>query len=96
MATLTAKAPVEPAKTTYLHDRSGRPSAPKKSVKDAAVELAPLIGFAVLAGGAQALAFTTRAAWAGHRDWVVPVTTPLWVAGAVALGRTSSLPGRLP
>ena len=86
MATLTATAPVETEKTTYLHDRSIRPSAPAKSLKDAATDLAPLLSLALLAASAQALSFTTRAAWAGHRDWVVPMTTPLWVIGAVALG----------
>jgi hypothetical protein len=85
MPTLTANAPFESDKTTYLHDRAARPGAPAKSLKDAALALAPLLTMAAFAIGAQALAFTTRAAWAGNRDWVVPVTTVFWVLGAVAL-----------
>ena len=86
MATLTTNAPFEPEKTTSLHDRSIRPAGPAKSARDTAMELAPLLVMAAFALGAEALAFTTRAAWAGNRDWVVPVTTAIWVPGAVALG----------
>ncbi len=86
MATLTATAPVEPEKTTFLHDRASLPAAPARSLRDVALGLAPLLSLVLLAAGAEALAFTTRAAWAGHRDWVVPVTTPIWVVGAVTLG----------
>lgn len=85
MANLAAKAPTEPEKQTFLHDRSNRPDAPKRSIKDYALEYAPMILGALFALGAVALGFQTRASWDGHRDWVVPTTIPVLVAAAVML-----------
>lgn len=89
MANFTAKVPVESEKIQYLHDRSNRPHGPKKSIRDYAASFAPLILGVLFAMGLEALAFTTRASWGGQRDWVVPTTTPLWVAGGMMLAATT-------
>lgn len=85
MANLAAKAPTEPEKQTFLHDRSNRPNAPKRSIQDYALEFAPMILGALFAMGAVALGFETRASWDGHRDWVVPTTIPVLVVAALML-----------
>jgi len=89
MANLAAKAPIEPEKQTFLHDRSNRPHAPKRSIQGYALEFAPLILGVLFGLGAVALGFETRASWDGHRDWVVPTTIPVLVTAAVMLAATT-------
>jgi len=86
MANLTAAAPVEPEKSTFLHDRGGRPEAPKRPFAELVRDnLGLLLGLA-FALGFTALAFQTRASWDFHRDWVVPMTVPFWGIAGVSLG----------
>jgi hypothetical protein len=87
MADLRAAAPVETEKIgAYLHDRSRIPAPPATDWK---ARTGPFLwiglGF-VLAMGAEALAFQTRSTWYAHRDWVVPMTTPILALSGVMLG----------
>lgn len=86
MPDLTARAPIEPEKTEWLHDRSRIPARPSASIRELVVRYRGwLIGFA-LALGLTVLAFQTRASWENHRDWVVPMTVPFWASTGLALG----------
>ncbi|MBI5949197.1 MAG: hypothetical protein HY875_13755 [Chloroflexi bacterium] len=86
MADLTTAAPVETEKSTFLHDRGGRPEAPKRPVAELVRDNLGLLLGLVLALGFTALAFQTRASWDSHRDWVVPMTVPIWAVAGVSLG----------
>lgn len=81
MADFTARVPFEPQKPHQLHDQALKPAAPPAGINR---YLGLVVGFAVGLGFV-ALAFETRASWDSHRDWVVPVTMPLWVAGGLVL-----------
>lgn len=86
MANFAARVPVETEKSTYLHDRSNRPASPTPTLKDRATRNWRLWVAVALALGFEAMAFQLRDYWPGPRDWVVPATTPLLVAGGLALG----------
>ncbi len=84
MADFTAAAPVEPEKSAAVHDRDTRPGAPADR-RDLG-RLLLLIAVGVLFGAALiALAYQARASWTEVRDWVVPVTIPLYAIGGIAL-----------
>lgn len=85
MADLAAPAPFEPDKSTYLHDRSARPKAPVVSTATYLKRFTELGLGLLLTVGAVALCFQTRAAWAGHRDWVVPAVVVPAATAAIAL-----------
>ena len=85
MADFAAPAPFEPVKTTYLHDRSERPKAPAASHSTTAKRFAEIGLGLLLTVGFVALCFQTRAAWAGHRDWVVPALVVPTAMAAIAL-----------
>ncbi|MCC7365632.1 MAG: hypothetical protein IT303_14800 [Dehalococcoidia bacterium] len=86
-ANFSAAAPTEPEKSgAYLHDRSRIPSPPADDWKSIAKPYGGLAIGLVLAFVLVGLAFETRDTWMAHRDWVVPVTTPLLAIGGVALG----------
>ena len=84
MADLTAAAPVEPEKSAVVHDRATRPAAPPGRGEIGRLLLLILVG-AVFSAALIALAFQARASWTEARDWVVPVTIPLYAVGGVAL-----------
>ena len=86
MANFSAPAPSEDTKAAWLHDRSRIPAAPPSSRADVFRRYLPLTFGILLALGAEALAFQTRASWSSGREWVVPATTPLLVIGGLALG----------
>ena len=84
MADFSAATPVEPEKRTAVHDRASRPAAPPAR-RDLA-RLLLLIALGALFGAALlALAYQARASWTEARDWVVPVTVPLYALGGIAL-----------
>lgn len=85
-ATLTANAPFETEKSNELHAPESRPTPPDEARKAGSADRDTFFVLIAMALAAQVLSFTTRASWDGHRDWVVPVTTPIWVVGAVLLG----------
>ncbi len=89
MANLTAIAPFEPEKSTFLHDRSNRPDAPKRAIQSYAIEYAPVGLGIVFAMIAVALSYQTRVAWDGHRDWVVPTSIAPIAAAAVMLAAST-------
>ncbi len=84
MADLTAAAPVEPEKRGAVHDRETRPAAPAGRRDIGRLLLLILVG-ALFSAALIALAFQARASWTETRDWVVPVTIPLYALGGVAL-----------
>jgi hypothetical protein len=87
MADFTTRVPVETEKRgAYLHDRTNRPTVQRPPAREWLRRNLGLVLGIALALGFEALAFQTRAAWNVHRDWVVPVTTPFWVLGGIALG----------
>jgi hypothetical protein len=86
MADFTARAPGEPEKTAYVHERGTRPSGPALRPFQLARENLGLIAGFVLSLGFTALAFQARASWEWHRDWVVPVVVPLLSLGGMAMG----------
>ena len=84
MADFSAAAPVEPEKSEVVHDRDTRPDAP--SDRQDLGRLLLLIAVGVLFSAALiALAFQARASWTEVRDWVVPVTIPLYALGGISL-----------
>jgi hypothetical protein len=85
MANLSIPAPVEPEKSTFLHDRSNRPAAPAISRLGLAKRWAGLLSGLVLAVGLTAVLFSVRDSWDNHREWLVTVIPVLVIAG-VALG----------
>jgi hypothetical protein len=86
MAQFSAPAPFEETKPTWLHERDNRPDAPARRTPVLVKRYLPMaLGF-LFAMGLEALAFETRATFGGQRDWVVPVTTPFFAIGGVALG----------
>lgn len=86
MANFSAAVPIEPEKSTYLHERTNRPAAPKRSNMDLFRSFLGL-GLGVLfALGFIALAFQVRAGWDNHREWVVATTVPGLVLGGLAAG----------
>ena len=86
MADFTAAAPFEEKKDTSLHDRGARPAAPRWPTRALLKRYLPLALGIAIALGIELLAFQTRATLQGNRDWVVPVTTPFFGIGGVALG----------
>ena len=86
MADFAARVPVEPEKSTYLHDRSNRPPSPTPTIADRIRRSWKLWVAVALAMGFEAIAYQLRDYWPGPRDWVVPATTPLVVMGGLALG----------
>ena len=84
MADFSAAAPVEPEKSEGVHDRDTRPDAP--SDRQDLGRLLLLVAVGVLFSAALiALAFQARASWTEVRDWVVPVTIPLYALGGISL-----------
>ena len=84
MADFSAPAPVEPEKSEVIHDRATRPDAP--SDRQDLGRLLLLIAVSVLFTAALvAIAFQARASWTEVRDWVVPVTIPLYALGGISL-----------
>jgi len=86
MADFAARVPIETEKSTYLHDRSNRPSPPARTLRSYAQRYRSFAFSVGMALGFSALAFQLRDYWGGPRDWVVPVTTPLIVLGGLSLG----------
>ena len=85
MADFAAPAPFDPDKSTYLHDRGERPKAPAAGAATYVKRFSELGLGLLLTVGFVALCFQTRAAWAGHRDWVVPAIVIPAAMAAVAL-----------
>ncbi len=87
MPNFAAPIPVENEKSgAYLHDREHIPASPIHSAMEWAKDNQGLILGLVFTLGFSALAFQTRSTWHTHRDWVIPVTTPLFALGGVCLG----------
>lgn len=85
MANLSIPAPIEPEKSTWIHDRSQRPSAPESGRAELGRRW---FGFAlglVVSVGLTAALFSLRDSWHNHREWLVTVIPVLVIAG-VALG----------
>lgn len=85
MANLSIPAPIEPVKSTWIHDRSQRPAAP---ATDRAALVRRWWGFGlglVIAVGLTATLFSLRDSWHNHREWLVTVIPVLVIAG-VGLG----------
>jgi hypothetical protein len=85
MANFAIPAPVEPQKSTFLHDRSNRPKAPAANRLDLAKRWAGFALGLVFGVGSAALLFSIRDSWDNHREWLV-TTIPILVIAAVALG----------
>ena len=87
MPNFAAPIPVETEKSgAYLHDRDHLPASPVRSAMEwAKGNQGPILGL-IFALGFSALAFQTRSSWHTHRDWVIPVTTPLLALGGVCMG----------
>ncbi len=84
MADFSAAAPVEPDKSEVVHDRDTRPGAPADRQDYARLLLHIAVGVACTAAFV-AIAFQARASWTEVRDWVVPVTIPLYALGGISL-----------
>ncbi|MCY3881696.1 MAG: hypothetical protein OXG61_06225 [Chloroflexi bacterium] len=84
MADLTAAAPVETEKSEVVHDRETRPGAPPDRQDYGRLLLHIAVGVAFTAAFV-AIAFQARASWTEVRDWVVPVTIPLYALGGISL-----------
>jgi hypothetical protein len=87
MPDFASRRPIETEKSgAYLHERSHIPASPMASpVAWARSNAGFLLGVA-FGIGLVAVAFTTRASWNVHRDWVVPALIPPIVAGGVCIG----------
>jgi peptidoglycan/LPS O-acetylase OafA/YrhL len=84
MANLTANAPVEPEKSTSLHERDNRPKAPAASRLEFGKRWAwPAVGV-LLALGFVAVLFSVRDSWDNHREWLV-TTIPFLVMAGIGL-----------
>jgi asparagine N-glycosylation enzyme membrane subunit Stt3 len=87
MPNFAAPVPIETEKSgAYLHDRASMPASPSFSVMGWVKENQGFVLGLIFALGFSALAFQTRSTWHTHRDWVIPVTTPLLAIGGVCLG----------
>ena len=84
MADFSAAAPVEPDKSEVVHDRDTRPGAPADRQDYGRLLLHIAVGVACTAAFV-AIAFQARASWTEVRDWVVPVTIPLYALGGISL-----------
>ena len=84
MADFSAAAPVEPDKSEVVHDRETRPGAPADRQDYGRLLLHIAVGVAFTAAFV-AIAFQARASWTEVRDWVVPVTIPLYALGGISL-----------
>lgn len=84
MADFSAAAPVEPDKSEVVHDRDTRPAPPADS-RDYVRLLLHIAVAAAFTAAFVALAFQARASWTEVRDWVVPVTIPLYALGGISL-----------
>ncbi len=85
MANLSIPAPIEPEKSTWIHDRSQRPDAP---ARDRMALVNQWWGFALglaISVGLTATLFSLRDSWHNHREWLVTVIPVLVIAG-VGLG----------
>ena len=86
MADFASPTPFEPEKATFLHERAERPAPPDTTALVTARRLAGVVLSVLFAAGFVALLYQTRASWAGHRDFVVPITIPLASIAGVAVG----------
>jgi hypothetical protein len=86
MADLAAPAPYEAEKSTFLHDRSARPSRPGASPLLSGRRLLGIALSVLCTAGFVALEFQTRGTWNGRRDFAVPVTVPFSAISGVAVG----------
>ena len=84
MADFSAAAPVEPDKSEVVHDRDTRPGPPADRRDYVRLRLHIAVAAAFTAAFV-ALAFQARASWTEVRDWVVPVTIPLYALGGISL-----------
>ena len=84
MADFSAAAPVEPDKNEVVHDRDTRPHAPSDR-QDYVRLLLHIAVAAAFTAAFVAIAFQARASWTEVRDWVVPVTIPLYALGGISL-----------
>lgn len=84
MADFSAAAPVEPDKSEVVHDRDTRPGPPADR-RDYVRLLLHIAVAAAFTAAFVALAFQARASWTEVRDWVVPVTIPLYALGGISL-----------
>ncbi len=84
MADFSAGAPVEPVKSEVVHDRDTRPGPPADCGDYVRLLLHIAVAVACTAAFV-ALAFQARASWTEVRDWVVPVTIPLYALGGISL-----------
>lgn len=84
MADFSAAAPVEPDKSEVVHDRDTRPGAPADR-QDYVRLLLHIAVAAAFTAAFVAIAFQARASWTEVRDWVVPVTIPLYALGGISL-----------
>ena len=84
MADFSAAAPVEPDKSEVVHDRDTRPGAPADR-QDYVRLLLHIVVAAAFTAAFVAIAFQARASWTEVRDWVVPVTIPLYALGGISL-----------
>ena len=81
---MSIPAPYEPEKADWIHDRDGRPGAPKPSRLEFARRWAVPAAGVVLGVGATALLFSIRVSWDIHREWLVSFI-PFLVIVAIAL-----------
>ncbi|MGH2608167.1 MAG: hypothetical protein ACRDHF_03685 [Tepidiformaceae bacterium] len=86
MANWSGAAPTNPDKPDWLHDQSELPPPPARRLMDYGGILWPIVLALLFTGALVALAFTARASWESHRDWVVPGTIPFLAIGGVAIG----------
>lgn len=84
MADFSAAAPVEPDKSEVVHDRDTRPGPPADR-RDYGLLLVHIAVAVAFTAAFVALAFQARASWTEVRDWVVPVTIPLYALGGISL-----------
>ena len=84
MADFSDAAPVEPDKSEVVHDRDTRPGAPADR-QDYVRLLLHIAVAAAFTAAFVAIAFQARASWTEVRDWVVPVTIPLYALGGISL-----------
>jgi peptidoglycan/LPS O-acetylase OafA/YrhL len=90
MANFSAPAPIEPEKSTYLHERTNRPVPPTRTNLALLRSYLGMVLGLLFAIGFVALSFQIRAGWDNHREWVVAITVPGTVLAGVALGHLAA------